>query len=84
MTATLIDSPILRDFLDRATASKNGTHHISLATFTHGPGMPWARSRRYSIILIPRLGGTVTAERELVDWCDALVVVGNPVRFFAG
>ena len=65
-------------FLDRATVRVREFHHLTLTTFTHGPGTPWAKRRGHSIILIPRFGRTATAERELVEWCDAVVVVGNP------
>lgn len=87
-------------FLDRCTAAKREGHRITLTTFTHGVGGPWAHARGHSVILIPRLGGTAVAEREIVDWSDALVVVGDrkpwgrlvrfatekgiPVRFYAG
>lgn len=71
----------LADWLDRATARASEHNRLCLVTFTHGPGSPWAMARNHSIILVPRLGGTAVAERELVEFADALVVVGDPAKW---
>ena len=72
------DAERLPAWLDKATARARENNRLGLVTFTYGPGAPWAKARGHSIILIPRFGGTVTAERELIEFADAVVVVGNP------
>ena len=68
----------LAAWLDGVMVRAGERNRLSLVTFTHGPGAAWAKARGYSMILIPRLGGTVTAERELIEFADTVVVVGNP------
>ena len=71
----------LAAWLDKATVRAREHNRLGLVTFAHGVGAPWAKARGHSIILIPRFGGTVTAEKELIEFADAVVVVGNPASW---
>ena len=71
----------LASFLNRATARAREVHRLALITFAHGPGAAWATDCNHTIIMVPRFNGAAAAERELVEWSDALVVVGNPAKW---
>jgi hypothetical protein len=68
-------------FLDRVTARAREAHNFCLLTLTHGMGVPWASARGHSIILIPRFDDYEVADREMVEFADAVVVVGERARW---
>ena len=68
-------------WLDKVTARAGANHNLCLVTFTHGIGAPWAQSRGHSIILIPRFDGYAVADREMVEFASAVVVVSEPSKW---
>jgi hypothetical protein len=68
-------------FLDRVTARAREAHNLCLVTFTRGIGAPWAQKRGHSMILIPRFDGHGVADREMVEFASAVVVVGDRARW---
>lgn len=68
-------------WLDRVTTRAREAHNLCLLTLTHGIGAPWAQARGHSIILIPRFDGHEVADREMVEFANAVVVVGERSRW---